>query len=124
MDLVYDIYAIGSDLGRDPDLFSEGSDIVHGIVGGGVQLMDAVGTVFVEGEAGFTLVTGLTRIGDVTAIYGLGKDPCTGGFSYSTGTAEQVSMTQMIVYNGIPECGGNGGLTDHIHKTRGPVLPG
>ena len=124
MNLIYYIYAIASDLWRDPYLLGEGTDIVHRIVGGCIQLVYAVGAVFIEGQTGFALIAGFAFRGDVLAVDGLGENPGTGSLSHTPGAAEQVSVAQEIVLNGIAQGGGDGGLSHYISETRWSVFPG
>jgi hypothetical protein len=51
MHLIDDVNAVASYLRRDPDLLGQGPDIIHRIVGGSIQFMDAVGAVLIEGKA-------------------------------------------------------------------------
>ena len=59
VDLVDDVDAVLADLGRYADHLGKVADVVHGVVGGGVQLMDTVGAALGEGQAGLTLAAGL-----------------------------------------------------------------
>jgi hypothetical protein len=122
MNLIYYIYAIAANLRGDPDLLGEGPYIIDRIVGGCIQFVYTVGTVLVEGQAGFTGIAGFSGIGYVLAIDGLGKYPGTGGLPHPSGSAEQIGVTQEIVLNGVPECCGDGRLTHHIGKTCRSVL--
>ena len=63
--------------------------------------MDIKSPGFVKGSARFTGVAGFGIIAYTVAVYGLGKDPGTGGFAYSPWTAKQVGMAQVIVLYGI-----------------------
>lgn len=63
--------------------------------------MDVKSPGFVKGSARFTGIAGFGIITYTGTVYGLGKDPGTGGFSYSPGTAKQVGMAQVIVLYGI-----------------------
>ena len=103
MNLIYNIDAVASNLRGYPDLFGKGSDIVDRIVGGCIQLMNAVGTIFIEGKTGLTGIAGLCCVRYILAIDGLGKYPGTGGLPYPSGSAKQIGMTQVIVLNGVPE---------------------
>jgi hypothetical protein len=51
VDLVDDVDAVQTDLGRNTHLLCEQTDIVDRIVRGSIKLMNAVGAVFVEGAA-------------------------------------------------------------------------
>ena len=57
--LIYDVHAILSHLRRHLHLVHEGLDVLHGVVGGGVQLMDAVASALLETHAGLALPAGL-----------------------------------------------------------------
>ena len=59
VDLVDDIDAVLAHLRRHLDLLDQGLDVIDTVVGGGVQFVDAVGTAFLEGDAGFALPAGL-----------------------------------------------------------------
>ena len=78
---------------------------------------------FVKGSARFTVVAGFGIIAYTVAVYGLGKDPGTGGFSYSPGTAKQVGMTQVIVLYGILQGIGYSRLSNYRSKCFRSVFP-
>jgi hypothetical protein len=84
--------------------------------------MNAVGTIFIEGQTGLTLITGFPGFRDILAVDGLCKDPGTGSLTYSPRSAEKIGVSEMIILYGIPECGGDGRLPHHIGKTCGSVL--
>jgi hypothetical protein len=58
-------------------------------------------SVFVERHTGLTFIAGFTfrRMGET--VDGFGKDPGTGCFPNATRTAEQVSVSEFIVNDGV-----------------------
>jgi hypothetical protein len=59
--------------------------------------MYAVRTIFVERLTGFTFPASFPLFAQVKTVDGSGKNACTGGFSHSPGTTEQVGMAQVII---------------------------
>ena len=68
---------------------------------------------FVKGSARFTGIAGFGIITYTDTVYRLGKNPGTGGFAYSPGTAKQVCMTEVIALYGIFQGIGYGRLTNY-----------
>ena len=104
-------------------LFSQVYYVINWIIGCCIQLMDIKSPGFIKWGAGFTGITGFGIIGNTAAVYGLGKDPCTGGFANSPGTAKQVGMAKVIVLYGILQGIGYGWLTNYRSKCFWSVFP-
>ena len=113
MDLINNIYTVFPNLWRDPYLFSQVPDVVNRVIGCRIQFMDIKSPGFIKGSAGFTGIAGLGISAYTLAVYGLGKNPGTGGFANSPGTAKQVGMAQVIVLYGILQGVGNSRLSDY-----------
>jgi hypothetical protein len=84
--------------------------------------MNIVRAVFIKGKAGFTLIAWFIICTGIQAIDRFGKDPCRGGFTNAPRPAEQISMSKMIVSDGIDQCRRNRGLPNNRCKGIGPVL--
>ena len=97
-------------------------DVVHRVVGCGVQFVDVVGTLFVEGGARFALVAGFSLCRGTHAVDGFGKDTCTGRFAYTARTAEEVGVCQFACGDGILQGGSQGTLSHYRFKGRGAVF--
>src|SRR5258708_37149955 len=122
MHLIDDIDLVPACLRGKPHLLYEGADIIHGIVAGGIQLMDVHGDPVVERNAGMTLVTGLPIRAHILTVNGLGKYTGTGRFADPPGTAKQKSMRKWIVLDGIIEGSGHMRLSHLRRKTLRPVF--
>ena len=92
---VDDIDAVTSDLRGNTDLIGQVTDVVHRVVGGGIQLMDIERAALVEGTAGFAFVAGFSVGGKVLTVDRLGEDAGAGGFPYPSRSAEQIGMRQL-----------------------------
>jgi len=88
VDLVDDEDLVLADLGRDAYLVDEVADVIDGVVGGGIQLVDVQRTLFVESLAGLTFVAGLAVGLRVEAVNGFGENAGTGGLADTTGSTE------------------------------------
>ena len=124
VDLVYDVYTVLSNLRRHLHFLHQGLDVLYRVVGGGVQLVDAVASAFLETHAGLTLATGLhfrTRVG---AVDHLGKDTCRGGLTHSAGAAEKIGVGQLPPPDGVGQRAGNVVLANQGFEGIRPILPG
>lgn len=124
VDLVDDEHLVLSHLRRDAYLLNEVADIVHRVVAGSIQLMDAVRTSLVEGAARLTLVAGLAIGVKVLAVDRLGKDAGTCCLAYATRAAEQISMRQLVIPDRILQGGGQTFLTYHRVESHRTVFSG
>ena len=86
--LVNDIDFVFTGLRRVANLIDQVSNVVHRIVGGGIQLMNIKGGIVLKTHAGITFPTRLHVITQILAVDGFGQNPGAGCFSYSPGTAE------------------------------------
>ena len=101
MDLVHDIDAVAADLRRDVDLVDEHLDVIDAVVGGRVEFVDAVGTAFPEGDAGFAFAARLHIGGRMRAVDGLGEDTRRAGLADAARAAEQVRVRQLAPDDGV-----------------------
>ena len=124
MHLVDDVNAVLPHLGWDTHLIDEQPDIIHRVVTGSIKLMNVERTVIVERFAGITLITSLYFRRQILAVDGFGKNPCTGGFSNTTGPTKQVGMCQLFVFDGIFKCDGNIALSFNRIERGRSVFPG
>ena len=92
VNLVDDIHAVLSHLRRHLHLLHEGFDVLHGVVGGGIQFMDAVGSALLEAYAGFAFPAGLHVRPRIGAVDHFGENTRRGGFTHATRAAEKVCM--------------------------------
>src|SRR5262249_34589281 len=124
VDLIDDIDLELAGLRGEADLFDEGPDIVHGVIAGGIELVDIEGGAFVKGDTGGAVVAGLSIGGAVLAIDGFGEDPGAGGLAYPPGSAKKEGMGQLVVADGVFEGRGDMGLTHYGRKILGSVFSG
>ena len=98
--LIDDEDAVTAGLRRDTHLLGQVADVVHAVVGGGIQLVDVVRALLVERLARRALVAGLTLGRRVLAIDSLGKDAGTRRFAHTSRTAKEVGMSQTAAGDG------------------------
>ena len=101
MDLIDDEYAVAAGLRRNVYLFDKALDVFDRVVGGGVELMDAVGTPLRERPAAFALAAGLHVGARTGTVDGLCKNTRGAGLADSAGTAEKIGMRQLPPRNGV-----------------------
>ena len=121
--LVDDVDLVFAYLGRDAYLLHQLADVVHGVVGCGVQLVDVVRALFIEGDAGFARVACLAVGSGMQAVDGLGEDAGTGRLAHAARAAEEVGMGQLAGGNGILERRGQSTLADNRLEGGGAVFP-
>ena len=121
VDLVHDVYAVFY-LGRGVDgLVPQGADVVHAVVGGGVQLQHIQETSVVNAQTGGTLITGVT-VYRMLAVDSLGQDLGAGGLTGTAGTGEEVGVAQPPLGHLTAQSLGDMLLSHHIGKGLGPPL--
>ncbi len=101
--LVDDKHLILTDLRWDGHLLDKIADIVDRVVGGAIELIDVVGTLFVERLARFALVASLAFGTEMFAVDGLGENTGTGSLANASWTTEQIGMRQFATHDGILE---------------------
>ena len=70
------------------------------------------------------MITGLAIRAEVFAIDGLCQDPGAGRFADPPGAAEEKSVRQLAISDGVFQGSGDMGLAHNGRKILGPVLPG
>ena len=102
-------------------LLNKVADILHRVVRRSIQLVDIERTILVERATRVALVT---RLGThwVLAVDRLGEDSCTGGFTHSARTAEEVGVSQLTTLDGILQCRGDMILSHHACKGGRAIL--
>ena len=122
VDLVDDVHAVAPHLRRDLYLLQKGADVVHAIVGRGVELVDVVRAAFLERQAGFAFAAGLHILPRTGTVDGFGEDAGGAGFTHSAGAAEKVCMCQLTPLDGVLEGAGDIVLTNEGLERVGPVF--
>ena len=122
VDLIYDIDAVAANLRRNAHLVGEGTDVLHRVVAGGIQLMDAVGIAFGKGTARLALAARLLVGPRVGAVDGLCKYAGATGLAHAARPAEKVCVRQLPAQDGILECAGYILLPDQLVKGGRPVF--
>ena len=98
--------------------------MLHRIVRRRVKLKDIQRALLVERLTRLTLVARLAILRRILTVDGLGKDTCTGGFTYAARAAEQVGMGQFTRLDGILQRRRQGRLSYHCVKRHRPVFSG
>ena len=104
MHLIDNKNLVFSDRRRNAHLVDQGTDVIDRVVGGGIEFMDIIRTLLVEGLAGFAFVTGFPVGSRIQTIDRLGKDTGTRSLAHSTGTAKEVGMSQLVTLYCILKC--------------------
>ncbi len=122
--LVYDIDAVPAHLRGNLHLLQQRLDIVHAIVGGGVQLMYAVRAPLGERTAGLAQPARLYVGREIGAVDSLGKYAGGCRLADPPRAAEQVGVRYLAPLNGILEGAGYHFLPYEGRETLRPVLAG
>src|SRR5690606_625564 len=101
--LINDVDFIFSGLWWDAYLLDKATDVIHRIVGGCVQLVNAERIPVLERSAAFTGPTGLNAFGKVFTIYCFRQDTRTRCLPNTTRPTEQKSLRQLVIVDGILE---------------------
>ncbi len=101
MNLIYNIHFVFPYLRRNAYLINKRTDIIHGVVGRGIQFVNVVGTLFIESHTRFTLIAGFMFRCRIQAVDGFGKNTGTRCLSHTPRAAKQISMSEFISCNGI-----------------------
>src|SRR5688572_9771092 len=91
------IYFVFSRLWCKPYLVNQCPYIIHRIVAGGIKFMNIQRSAFIERNAGWAFVAGLSFLCFFFAINCFGKNPGAGCFAHPAGSAKQKCMSQLIV---------------------------
>ena len=119
VDLVHDINPL-ADVGGGVNRFvPEGPDLIHAVVGGGVQLQHVQEAAAVDSHAGGALPAGVPLPGRF-AVDGLGQNLGAGGFPGAPGACEEVGMGGPSLGHLTAEGFGDMLLTDDVGKGLGP----
>ena len=111
MDLIDDVYLVFPNTRWDPHLLIESAYVLYSIVRSSVQFEDIERIIVI-------------LILDGVLIDLAGKYACTGGLTYSSGTAEQECLSKMIVLDLIVQSRSHMTLSNHLFKGRWSVLTG
>jgi hypothetical protein len=122
--LINDIDLVFTGLWRKPDLFYKFPDIVYRVVTRRVKFMHIEGVPVVERQAGAAFVARLTVLPQVFTVYGFRKNPCAGCFAYTPWAAKQECMCQVMLLDGVFQCGGYMGLPHYRRKMLRSVFSG
>ena len=101
MYLVDNIDGVLTDLRRNAHLVNERTDIVHRVVRCRIQFVDIERSLLVERPAGLAFVAGIVAVLRVKTVDRLRKNTRAGGFTYSTRTAKQVRVRQMVLTDSV-----------------------
>ena len=117
-----DEHLVATHLRRNLHLAAKFADVVDGVVGGGVELVDAHAASFGESLAALTLAAGVAVGVGREAVDGFGKDAGAGGLAHTARTAEEISVCQFSRADGVLERGGQRALPDDGVERQRTVL--
>ena len=103
MNLIYDIDAVPSYLRRYLHLIHQRPDVLDSVVGGGIELVNSVGTAFGKAAAGLAFAAGLHIRGRMGAVDDLGENACGTGFAYTSRAAKQIGVRELVPEYGVFE---------------------
>ncbi len=122
--LVYDIDAVLAHLRRNLHLFHQQLYVLHAVVGSGIELVDAVGAAFREGETALALAAWVHIGRRVGAVDGLCENSGSGGLAHSPRAAEKIGVRQLAPEDGILQRAGDIVLSDESLKGIGAIFAG
>jgi hypothetical protein len=99
--LIYNVYFVLAGLWCISHLLYQVPDVVYRVVGSSIQFMYIERSMFIEAGTGVAGIAGLALRGQVLAVNGFGQDTGTSSFAYTSGTAEQKGLRQMILADSI-----------------------
>ena len=101
MYLIDDIHRVLAYLRRDTHLVDERADILYGVIRCRIELVNIKRPLLVESFARFAFVACVKAVLRVETVDRLRKDTCAGGFTYSSRSAKQIGMRQVILPDGV-----------------------
>ena len=122
MNLIYNIDPLLYIGGRVDGLVPQGPDLVHAVVGGGVQLHHVQKAAVLDAKARRTPATGIPAL-RVLAVDGLGQDLGAGGLAGAPGAGEEVRMGGAALRHLPAQRLRDVGLADDVRKRLGPPFP-
>ena len=117
--LVDDVNTLGEGSRRKGGLFPDVTDVVHAVVGSGVDLADVQGSVLQNGAAGGAGVAG-AAVDRMLAAHRPGQDLGTGGLAGTAGAGEQIGVAGAAGRHLIAQSAGDVVLAKDIVKGQGP----
>ena len=121
MDLVDDVDPLFDPGGGVDGLVPQGPDLVHAVVGGGVQLQHVQKAAVLDAEAGGTGAAGVAVHGTL-AVHGLGQDLGAGGLAGAPGAGEEVGVGGPALGHLLSQGLGDVVLTGDVREGLGPPL--
>ena len=122
MHLIDDIDRVLADLRRDTYLVDERADILYGVVGRRIEFVNIKRPLLIECLARLAFIASIETILRIEAVDGFGKDTRASGLSYSSRSAEQICMRQVILTYRILQRLCERLLTDYRFKSLRPIL--
>ena len=119
--LVHDVDPLFHRRGGVYRLVPQGSDLIHAVVGGGVQLQHVQDRPVLNTQAGRALVAGVA-IDRALAVHRPGQDLGAGGLSGSPGSGEQIGVAQPSAGHLLLQGLGDMLLPHHVVKGAGAPL--
>ena len=119
MNLVHDVHPLAHGGGGVHRLVPQGPNLIHAVVGGGVQFQHVQDGAAFNAQAGGTGVAGVA-VHRVLAVHRPGQDLGAGGLAGAPGAGEEIGVAQTAGGHLPLERLGNMGLAHHIVKGAGP----
>ena len=119
VDLVHDIDPLADRGGRIDRLVPQGADLIHAVVGGGVQLQHVQDRAVLDALAGGAPVAGIA-VRRMLTVDRPGQDLGAGGLARAPGAGEQIGMGEAAGSHLPLEGLSDMGLPHHIVKGSGP----
>ena len=121
VDLIHDVHTLPHGGGGVHRLVPQGADLVHAVVGGGVQFQHVQNGAVFDAQTGGAPVAGVA-IHRSLAVYRPGQDLGTGGLAGAPGASEQIGVGEPVPRHLLLEGVGNVALPHHVVKGAGPPL--
>ena len=119
MNLVHNIDPLAHGSGGVDGLVPQGADLIHAVVGGGVQLQHVQNGAALNPQTGGATVAGVA-VHRVFAVDCPGQNLGAGGLAGAPGAGEEIGVGQAAGGHLALQCLGNMGLAHHIVKGAGP----
>ena len=123
MYLVDDIDGVLTYLWRNAHFLNKCTYILDGVIGGRVEFVYIERALFVESEARFALVTSVVFWRRVKTVNCFSEDTRAGCFSDASWSAEEVSVSEVVLSDGVTQCLCKCVLTDHRFEGGGSIFP-
>ena len=120
--LVDDKHLITSHLWGNLHLVYEFSNVIYGVIRGGIELMDIIRASFVECHTTFTMITGFSAFSGRETVDRFCEDARRSRLTHATRSTEKIGMCQLSCCNRVLERSGKRTLSYHTIEVGGTIF--